>query len=134
TFMPGRNDDEGTLVDTNEFQNTPNPICSPDQGVWERQNNREFIATHYNFCFDAFSTPPGAPDGTSKVRDTIKLSKNGETFEMLQYIEGFDTEGDLVFTGTVTGHGVRLHAEAPPSQGNRKGALQQGTPSRYGRR
>jgi len=113
TFAPGRNDDEGTLIDTNEFQLTPNPVCSPDQGVWERTGNREFIATHFNFCFDALNMY--VPAGPTKIRDVINLSRDGETLRMRQYIEGYDTDGNLVFTGTVAATGVRIHAEAPPS-------------------
>ena len=29
TFNSGRNENEGTLIDTNEFQLTPNPVCTP---------------------------------------------------------------------------------------------------------
>ncbi len=111
-FAPGKNDNEGTLIDTNEFQLTPNPVCSPDQGVWERVGNREFIATHYNFCFDALNMY--TPAGPTKIRDSIKISKDGESFTMKQYIEGFDTDNNLVFVGKVNATGVRLHAEAPP--------------------
>lgn len=112
-FSPGRTDNEGTLIDTNEFQLTPNPVCSPDQGVWERTGNREFIATHYNFCFDALNMY--VPAGPTKIRDTIKLSKDGESFTMRQYIEGYDTDNNLVFVGKVDATGIRLHAEAPPA-------------------
>ena len=111
SFAPGRNDREGTLIDTNEFQLTPNPVCSPDQGVWERTGSRSFIATHFNFCFDALNMY--VPAGPTKIRDTIRVSHNGETLQMRQYIEGFDTDGNLVFVGTVEGTGVRIHAEAP---------------------
>jgi hypothetical protein len=114
TFMPGRSDGEGTLLDTNENELTPNPVCTPDQGVWERRSAREFIATHLAFCFDETSVPPGNPAGHAKVRDLIRLSKSGEEFDFSQYIEGFDQNGNTVFTGHVTGHGVRVHAEAPP--------------------
>jgi hypothetical protein len=113
SFAPGKNDNEGTLIDTNEFQLTPNPVCSPDQGVWERTGSRSFIATHFNFCFDAFNMY--VPAGPTKIRDTIRVSHNGESFQMRQYIEGFDTDGNLVFVGTVEGTGVRIHAEAPPA-------------------
>jgi hypothetical protein len=114
TFMPGRSENDGTLIDTNEFQLTGNPVCTPDQGVWERRAAREFVATHLTFCFDQTSVPPGNPAGYAKVRDLIKLGKTGETFDLTQYIEAFDPDGNTVFTGTVLGHGVRVHAEAPP--------------------
>lgn len=112
TFMPGRTDDEGTLIDTNEFQFTPNPICTPDQGVWRRVGRRDFIATQLNFCFDQDQN--GNPAGPTKIRGAIRLSRNGEEMEIRQFTEGFDTEGKLVFEGTVVGRGQRVQAEAPP--------------------
>src|ERR1041384_6396470 len=44
TFASGKTENEGTLMDTNEFQLTPNPVCSPDQGVWARTGNGEYVA------------------------------------------------------------------------------------------
>src|SRR5262245_40741032 len=67
TFTPGRSDDEGTLIDQNEYQLTPNPVCTADQGVWKRVGTRSFIATHLAFCFDA--TQNFDPAGSVKVRD-----------------------------------------------------------------
>ena len=55
TFIPGKDGEEGTLIDTNEYQFTPNPICGPDQGVWARTSERNFAATHKTFCFDETS-------------------------------------------------------------------------------
>ncbi len=114
TFLPGRSDDEGTLVHTNEFELTPNPICTPDQGVWRRTRRREFIATHFNFCFDQTSYPPGNPAGPTKVRDAIELSRDGEELDIREHFESFDPHGNPLFAGTAVGHGVRLRAEAPP--------------------
>jgi hypothetical protein len=114
TFMPGRSDNEGTLIDTNEFQLTPNPVCTPDQGVWERTGGRNFIATHLNFCFDAFQGY--VPAGPTKVRDVLSLNDLGDTLTGRQYIEGFDTAGNIVFTGKVNLQGTRVRAEAPPPQ------------------
>jgi hypothetical protein len=112
SFMPGRTDDEGTLIDTNEFELTPNPICTPDQGVWKKVGDRDYIATHLTFCFDA--TMGYNPAGPAKVRDAITLSKTGDEFDGRQFVEGFDTSGNVVFTGKVMLHGVRVQAEAPP--------------------
>jgi hypothetical protein len=113
TFIPGRGGNEGTLVDTNAFQLTPNPVCSPDQGVWRRDGS-SYVATHYNFCFDA--NDGYAPAGPTKIRDRLFLSDGGETLTGTQYIEGFDTAGNLVFVGKATLHGTRVRAEAPPSE------------------
>ncbi len=112
TFIPGRAANEGTLVDTNEFQLTPNPVCSPDQGTWERQPDGSIVATHLNFCFDA--TADYAPAGPTKIRDRITLT-DPDHFTGRQYVEGFDTDGVLVFIGEVTLTGERLRAEAPPA-------------------
>ncbi len=112
TFMPGRTVDEGTLVDTNSAQLVPNPVCTPDQGVWQRTKRRQFIATHYNFCFDA--TAQYAPAGPTKIRDLIVLSADGNSLTGKQYIEGFDTTGNLVFVGRANLAGTRVVAEAPP--------------------
>jgi len=114
TFMPGRSDNEGTLIDTNEFQLTPNPVCTPDQGVWQRVSGREFIATHYNFCFDALQDY--IPAGPTKVRDVLGISDAGDVLTGRQYIEGFDTAGNIVFIGKVSLQGTRVRAEPPPAQ------------------
>lgn len=112
TFMPGRSDNEGTLIDTNEFELTPNPICTPDQGVWERTGDRDFIATHLTFCFD--TTKGSVPAGTAKVRDSIRIGNRPDTFTGTQYVEVFDTAGNLVATFDATMQATRLRAEAPP--------------------
>ncbi len=113
TFMAGRNVNEGTLIDTNEFQLTPNPVCTPDQGTWARTGERTFIATHLNFCFDANNGY--IPAGTSKIRDSITMNSQND-FTARQRVEGFDADGNLVFVGDVNLIGVRLRAEAPPNQ------------------
>jgi hypothetical protein len=113
TFTPGRSSDEGALIDTNSAQLVPNPVCTPDQGVWKRVKRHEFIATHFNYCFDA--TAGFAPAGPTKVRDRIVLGADGAHFSGTQYIEGFDTNGNVVFVGRVNLAGERIEAEAPPA-------------------
>jgi hypothetical protein len=113
TFMPGHTPGEGTLVDTNNFQFVP-PACTPDQGVWERRGEREFVATHLTFCFNADT---GLPDGTAKVRDRIELGRSGDRLAIRQFIEVFDNDGNPTgLTFEATGRGVRVKAEAPPRQ------------------
>src|ERR1044072_7855043 len=51
-FMPGKDENEATLIDQNEFQFTP-PACTADQGVWARTSGFDYIATHFAFCFDS---------------------------------------------------------------------------------
>ena len=59
-------------------------MCSQDQGIWEKTGNRTYIATHYAYCFDETTDPPGDPDGYVKVRDAITLSEDGDAFTIVQ--------------------------------------------------
>ena len=113
TFIPGRDDGQGALVDQNEYQYTPNPVCTADQGVWRRTGSRRFIATHFAFCFDA--TQGYIPAGNVRVRDTINLSHNGSSFDGTQFVEAFDVNGNLVFSIHATMHGTKISAQPPPA-------------------
>jgi hypothetical protein len=114
TFMAGKDENEGTLIDTNEFLLTPNPIGAPDQGVWQRTADRSFIATHLAFLFDADAG--SEPAGTAKVRDSITINDLGTQFTGRQYVEIFDASGKLVDTFQATMRATRMRAEAPPAQ------------------
>lgn len=118
-FFPGRDETEGTLIDANEFQLTPNPVCTADQGAWKQTNTNSYIATHYAFCFDA--TNDFEPGGSVKVRDNIVMNGKGNGFSGTQYIEIFDTDGVLVDTFEAEMTAVRLTAEAPPPALNIRG-------------
>lgn len=113
TFMAGKDENEGTLIDTNEFLLTPNPIGAPDQGVWQRTADRSFIATHLAFLFDVEND--SGPAGTAKVRDSITLNDLGTQFTGKQYVEIFDVNGALLITFQATMRAVRMKAEAPPT-------------------
>jgi len=112
TFMAGKTANDGTLIDTNEFQMTGNPVCTPDQGIWERKLANQFILTQYNFCFDSMNGY--GPAGTSKIRASLQLNNRGDGITGRQYIEGFDAKGMLVFIGEVNLAGPRIIAEEPP--------------------
>lgn len=113
TFMAGTSENDGTLVDTSEFQLTPNPVCTPDQGTWLRTGERTFIATQRNFCFDA--TIGYLPAGPTKIRANFSVNDLNTVLTGNQYIEGFDTSNHLVFIGKVNLQGPRVKAEAPPA-------------------
>jgi hypothetical protein len=112
TFMPGKDENEGTLIDTNEFLLTPDPIGAPDQGVWQRTADRTFIATHLAFLFNSAD---GSPAGTAKVRDAITLNQLNDRFTGRQFVEIFDTDGTFVVSFSATMTAVKLKAEAPPA-------------------
>jgi hypothetical protein len=112
TFMPGKDENEGTLIDTSEFLLTPDPIGAPDQGVWQRTAERNFIATHLAFLFNSSD---GSPAGTAKVRDAITLNQLNDRFTGRQFVEIFDTNGAFVVSFSATMTAVKLKAEAPPT-------------------
>ncbi|HKP13912.1 MAG TPA: hypothetical protein VJZ91_17450 [Blastocatellia bacterium] len=112
TFMPGKDDSEGTLIDTNEFLLTPDPIGAPDQGVWQRTAERDFIATHLAFLF---SSKDGSPAGTARVRDSISLNQIGNQFTGRQYVEILDPEGHFVVSFSAAMTAVKMQAEALPA-------------------
>jgi hypothetical protein len=112
TFNASSGGRQGTLVDTNEFQFVPNPICTPDQGSWKQVAAREFVASQLNFCFDVSNG--NAPAGSTKIRAALRVSRNGTVLSGRHYIEGFEPDGNLVFVGRVVLRGTRVEAEAPP--------------------
>ena len=117
TFMPGREELEGTLIDSNEFQLTPNPVCTADQGVWKKTAIRSFIATHYAFCFDAENGYE--PAGSVKVRDNIQLNLKGNAFTGTQHIEIYDVDGNITDTFDADMEGTKIVAEPPPALSGR---------------
>jgi hypothetical protein len=112
TFAPGRDATEGTLIDQNEYQLTPNPVCTADQGAWRKTPGGGYIATHLAFCFDA--TDNYAPAGSVKVRDEIRVSRRGDTFTGRQFIEIYDVDGNQVDQFEAAMEAVRVQPEAPP--------------------
>jgi hypothetical protein len=112
TFMAGKDDTEGTLIDTNEFLLTPDPIGAPDQGVWQRTSEREFIATHLAFLFNS---KDGSPAGTARVRDYFNINQLNTEFRGRQFVEIYDTDGNFVISFSATMTGVKMQAQAPPA-------------------
>ena len=110
TFMAGKDENEGTLIDTSEFLLTPDPIGAPDQGVWQRTADRSFIATHLAFLFNSAD---GSPAGTAKVRDGITMMGN-DAFTGRQFVDIYDTNGALVVSFRATINAARIKAQAPP--------------------
>jgi hypothetical protein len=85
--------------------------CMNTQGVWERVNERTFIATYVGYCSNAATTP--ATRYRIKFNASITLDSSGKTFQGTESIsiisEANVTTGP--FMGTL--QGVRMHAEAP---------------------
>jgi hypothetical protein len=112
TFGAGKDADNGVVAHSDELFFTAAPSCLTAQGVWKRTGDRNFIATDEGFCFD---TNNGfAPAGKVKFKAAIRLNEKGSQFKGTLHIEGFDVDGNLVFSDDATLHGTRMRAEPPP--------------------
>jgi hypothetical protein len=115
TFGAGKNANNGVVVHSDELFFVPSPSCLPSQGVWKRSGDRRFIATDEGFCFDSSGQPPTFdPFGKIKFESAIRLNNQGSEFTGTMHIEGFDLDGNLVFSDDADLHGVRMRAETPP--------------------
>jgi hypothetical protein len=111
TFSAGQEANNGTVIHSDELFLTGGPSCLPAQGVWKRTGERKFIATDEGFCFDTFNN--FAPAGKIKFKSAITVNRQGSEFDGTMHIEGFDVDGNLVFTADADLHGARMRAEAP---------------------
>jgi hypothetical protein len=107
--MPGAAEGLGTVLHSSEFSFTlPNPTL-PEQGAWEHVAGARFIASYYGFSY----TEQFAPFGKIGFRHAITMDSNQESFTGQAIIEGFDTNGQLLFSDTCQTRGVRQRALAP---------------------
>lgn len=106
TFGAGKNPNNGIVVHSDELFLVAAPSCLNSQGVWKRTGERRFTATDEGFCFD---TNAGfAPAGKIKFEAAIRLNQPGNEFDGTLHIEGFDVDGNLVFSDDAVLHGVRM--------------------------
>lgn len=64
----------------------------PSHGAWERVGNRLYATTIVFFRFD----PQGAYLGTQKIRRTLRLSDDGESFTAISISELRDPAGNVI--------------------------------------
>ncbi len=86
---------------------------SPQYGVWERvggKNSRRFAVTF----FQLFYAPDSSPTGLHKIRQTVILSRSGDTWQGPGKVDIFAPNGTLVFSGTATATATRIQSEPLP--------------------
>ncbi len=87
---------------------------SPQHGVWERVsgsgNSRRFAVTFLQL----FYAPDSSPTGLHKIRQTVILSKSGDTWEGPAVVDIFAPDGTLVFSATATATATRIRSEPLP--------------------
>lgn len=109
TFIPGRSNDEGSLVFSNEIDSIP--PCGTDHGSWVRLSGRDFRTTHEAFCTDLETASPSV---RLKWREEITLSDDGDSLTGRGLFEVFDVAGELLFSAPFTLAGARMEAESLP--------------------
>jgi hypothetical protein len=109
TFIPGRNNNEGSIIFSNEVDAVP--PCGTDQGVWSKTGKREFTLTHGAFCLDVDLT---SLSFTYKFREVITLNERGDEFTGRGIFEVFDLDGILQFSAPYLLRGTRMQVEPVP--------------------
>jgi hypothetical protein len=108
--------DDGTILCTSPGLNTADggivtQGCSvnesPGYGQWKRIGGQRFAVT---FVGVNFAPPSGQIDSTYKVRATVTLSHDRQTFSGPFQTDIFALDGTLLFsaTGTVTSHRIGI--------------------------
>ncbi|MCA1639896.1 MAG: hypothetical protein LC768_16480 [Acidobacteria bacterium] len=86
---------------------------SPQHGVWERVGGREsrrFAVTFYQLYY----APNSSPTGLHKIRQTVILSRSGDTWQGPGTVDIFAPDGTLVFSGAATATARRIQSEPLP--------------------
>ena len=86
-------------------------VRGPAHGTWERVSGRLYADTHIFFRFD----PTGTFLGTQKIRETVQLAQDGDSYKAVAISDQFDPNGNLVASGlraTITA--TRIKVERVP--------------------
>lgn len=94
---------QGGTVTTTGNANSP-ALSSPGIGTWQSTGMRTFNATFQFFTFN----PDGSFAGTVKIESQIHLSDHGNSFTATSTFEGYDPDGNLIFSGCGTEVATRL--------------------------
>jgi hypothetical protein len=103
----------GGYVEADQLSFSMGSVASAGHGAWKMTGERTFLLTYINLTFQDFSS--GAPTGTLKVRQTTKLSKDGETYTGSGDYTYYDLSGNPLpaISGTFTITAKRIEVEAP---------------------
>jgi hypothetical protein len=88
-------------------------VRGPAHGTWEHVSGRLYADTHIFFRFD----PTGNLLGTQKIRETVRLAQDGDSYTAVAISDLFDPNGNLVASGlraTITA--TRIKVERIPDE------------------
>lgn len=80
------------------------PFRTPGYGIWKHTTERNFIATHIFFRFNADGTPAGRRETTLN----IELGEGSNEFTATSLSEIFDVDGNVIQTTCPAETGQRL--------------------------
>jgi hypothetical protein len=86
-------------------------VRGPAHGTWEHVSGRIYADTHIFFRFD----PTGTFLGTQKIRETVQLAQDGDSYMAVAISDQFDPNGNLTASGlraTITA--TRINVERIP--------------------
>jgi hypothetical protein len=84
-------------------------VTSDGVGVWAQLDWHRYVVTE----LDLFSDFSGNLTGSLKVRGILRLD-SPDKYTGYSFYEGFDTAGNLLFSGYTTNKGTRTRVELPP--------------------
>jgi hypothetical protein len=86
-------------------------VRGPAHGAWEHVSGRLYADTHIFFRFD----PTGTFIGSQKIRETVELAQDGDSYTAVAISDQFDPNGNLTASGlraTITA--TRIKVEPTP--------------------
>jgi hypothetical protein len=87
-------------------------VRGPAHGAWEHVSGRVYADTHIFFRFDPTT---GTFLGTQKIRETVELAQDGDSYTAVAISDQFDPSGNLTASGlraTITA--TRIKVEPTP--------------------
>jgi hypothetical protein len=97
----------GGYVEADQLSFMPGSLATAGHGAWKSTGQNRFLLTYVNLTYDA----RGNATGTSKVRQTTKLARTGNSYSGSGDYAYYDLNGNVVLSGTFTITAKRILAE-----------------------
>ena len=99
----------GGYTEADQLGFSPGTLAQPGHGAWKITDERKFLLTYVNLTYNA----DGSQAGNGKVRQTTKLSANGDSYTGSGDYLYYGPDGGVIDQGTFTITAKRIQVEAP---------------------